>query len=470
MDNQASEERFDADPGQSLSTWLSTWLCAPVDASSLSFLRIALGALVSFGAMRFMAKGWIHELLVVPQHRFHYYGFGWVPRPTDLLGEVGLGEAGCYALLSSVAVLGALVALGVCYRLSVTLLFIAFTWVELLDVSTYLNHYYLISCLLLLMSFLPAPKMWTLGKAAQQADASARQLPRWMLMIVRAQIGLVYVFAGLAKLKSDWLFSAEPLQTWLQARAELPIIGGALTWSQTAYVFSWAGALYDLTIVGWLLWRPTRAAAYLAVIAFHLLTGLLFNIGLFPLAMIALSTVFFEPDWARRWMRAVGATESKPPEPRAAFRLPKVAWVAGAFVALQLLFPLRQWVYPGNPLWTEQGYRFAWNVMLMEKTGHVDFRVRDPATGRQWITSGRSLLTPLQHKVMRTQPDLILQFAHLLAQHYQTRYGIERAQVFADAWASLNGRPRQRLLDPSVDLAAETDGLAPKSWIVASAE
>jgi hypothetical protein len=39
-------------------------------------------------------------------------------------------------------------------------------------------------------------------------------------------------------------------------------------------------------------------------------------------------------------------------------------------------------------------------------------------------------------------------------------------RVYADAWASLNGRPRQRLIDPSVDLASEPWSLWPKRWIL----
>ncbi len=38
--------------------------------------------------------------------------------------------------------------------------------------------------------------------------------------------------------------------------------------------------------------------------------------------------------------------------------------------------------------------------------------------------------------------------------------------VYVDAWASLNGRPRQRLIDPNVDLAREEEGWGHKRWIV----
>src|SRR5690606_5273909 len=41
-----------------------------------------------------------------------------------------------------------------------------------------------------------------------------------------------------------------------------------------------------------------------------------------------------------------------------------------------------------------------------------------------------------------------------------------QVRVRAVGWASLNGRPRQRLVDPGVDLVSESWSLTPKRWIV----
>ncbi|MEQ8888722.1 MAG: HTTM domain-containing protein, partial [Sandaracinaceae bacterium] len=63
------------------------------------------------------------------------------------------------------------------------------------------------------------------------------------------------------------------------------------------------------------------------------------------------------------------------------------------------------------------------------------------------------------------QPDLILQLAHHIRDDLRAR-GHARVEVRADAWASLNGRPSARLIDPNVDLAAVEDGFAPADWIL----
>ncbi|MFT5356613.1 MAG: vitamin K-dependent gamma-carboxylase [Polyangiales bacterium] len=42
--------------------------------------------------------------------------------------------------------------------------------------------------------------------------------------------------------------------------------------------------------------------------------------------------------------------------------------------------------------------------------------------------------------------------------------------VYADAWVSINGRRRARLIDPAVDLADEEEGFAAKPWILNAPE
>jgi hypothetical protein len=139
--------------------------------------------------------------------------------------------------------------------------------------------------------------------------------------------------------------------------------------------------------------------------------------------------------------------------------------VFALYFAFQIAFPWRQMLYPGNACWTEEGFRFAWHVMLMEKTGQVDFRVVDDQSGKSWVVSPRQSLTPLQHRMMSTQPDMILSFAHHLEEAWK-KQGYTNVSVYADAWASLNGRPRQRLVSPGVDLSRQREGWAPKTWIV----
>jgi hypothetical protein len=370
-----------------------------------------------------------------------------------------------YLHFAVLGLLAALIMVGLWARPALLLFFVGFTYIELIDRTTYLNHYYLVSILALLMVFLPVDRAFSVRRWLGRF-AVPETIPRWSLYAVRMQVGLVYVTAGLAKLRADWLFRAEPLHTWLSVHSDMPVVGSLLAQTSTAFVMSWAGACFDLFVVPFLLYRPTRAYAYAAVLGFHAITGFLFPIGVFPLVMALSATIFFEPDWPRRFIGPPKEQPRTPPAPVPLGPLQKLGFaVLAAHFAFQILFPWRQLLYPGNPCWTEQGFRFAWHVMLIEKTGQVDFRVVDNDSGKRWVVYPRERLSAFQHRMITTQPDMILSYAHYLEDEWNDE-GYDNVSVYADSWASLNGRPRQRLIDPDVDLAREQESWGYKDWIV----
>ncbi|WP_224240882.1 HTTM domain-containing protein [Hyalangium gracile] len=442
-------------------------LLAPKDIAALVAFRIVFGLLVAVSATRFLAYGWVDEFFVRPRFHFTYWGFGWVP---------ALPAPWIHVVFGALVVLGLCVAAGFCYRVAIALLFVAFSYVQLVDVTTYLNHYYLVSLLAGLLCFIPAHRAFSID-AWRKPELRQDWLPAWCTYLLRFQVAVVYVFAGLAKLTSDWLIHAQPLQIWLTARTSLPLLGPFLDERWVAYVAAWSGFLFDTTIVLFLLTRRLRPFAYVAVLAFHAGTSALFPIGMFPVIMVTAVWVFFEPSWPRRlgaWLRGrLGrqARPSSPPAPRAvpAWGPPsRKAWlalgVAVAYGCIQLLMPLRTHLYGGNVLWHEQGLRFSWRVMAREKNGSVTFVVRNPATGREWHVPPSQYLTRLQEREMSVQPDLILQLAHRIARDFEAQ-GRGPVEVHADARVSLNGRSSEIFLEPEVDLAREPDGLAPKRWI-----
>ena len=443
---------------------LAAALAAPRDIATLVAFRIAFGAIVVISALRFLSYGWIDELYVKPGFHLRYWGFGWVPLPSPGLTT---------ALFVATGMLGLLIAFGLFYRPAVALLFFMFTYLQLVDVATYLNHYYLVSLFAALLIFVPAHRAASLDARLRPSIRSAT-LPAWCTYLLRFQVAVVYVNAGLAKATADWLLHAQPLNLWLSARTGLPIVGPFLDLPGVAHLAAWAGFLFDTTIVLFLAWRRTRAGAYLAVVAFHAATHFLFPpIGMFPVIMVVAATLFFDASWPRRlWARARRTAFVDPSG--AAATGAEWSWsrgrrgaaaAAGAFMLVQILLPLRAHLYGGNVLWHEQGMRFSWRVMARAKNGSVTFIVRDPRDGRQWHVSPAKYLTRIQEREMSVQPDLILQLAHHIAREFAAagRPGVE---VHADARVSLNGRPAALLIDPTADLAREQDGLGRKPWIL----
>jgi len=127
--------------------------------------------------------------------------------------------------------------------------------------------------------------------------------------------------------------------------------------------------------------------------------------------------------------------------------------------------PLRHYLYPGDVSWTEEGHNFAWHMKLRTKTGAAVFTVTHPESGQTWTIKPEEHLKSHQVLKMSTKPDLILHFAHYLAEQ-KRREGFENVEVRARVMVSLNGREPQLLIDPHVDLAKEEVSLQPARWIV----
>jgi len=449
---------------------------APVDISFLVFFRVALGVLLAISMERFLAYGWVDQLLLAPSFRFKYFGFHWVePLPREQL-----------LLLFRVLVgLGLAVAAGLCFRLSAILLALGLSYIQLIDVSTYLNHYYLAALLAWLLAFSPAHRarsmdawlgrLW--ARACGYAEpAPVTQVATAFLWLLRCQIGLVYFCAGLAKLQSDWLLYAQPLRIWLGASTDLPLLGPMFTWPGVPLVISWIGFLFDTTIVLWLSRSRTRPYAYALVLLFHTLTRALFAIGMFPWIMSACALIFFPPEAAQRlWMGLARRFSSGAPgttpkrasaSPFARSALVRAGLLVGClYVAFQVVMPFRYLAYGGNVLWHEQGMRFSWRVMVRAKGGTVAFLVKLPDQERKVFVDPNTYLTSFQENEMAGQPDLILQMAQYIGREYEAREK-RPVEVYATARISLNGRRAAPLVDPSVNLMTVRDGLGPASWIL----
>ena len=433
-------------------------LFAPVDIASIVYFRIAFGAIMLWEVWRYYRYGWIKSYYIDPILHFTYYGFDWV-RPWP-----GQGMYLHFLVLGALAIC---IMLGLWYRISAALFFLGFTYVFLLDQANYLNHFYLICLISLLMVFVPAHRAFSLD-ALRRPEIHSDTAPAWTLWLLRFQIGVPYFYGGLAKLNEDWL-RGEPLSSWLAAKTDFPIIGPLFTEQWMVYLFGYGGLLLDLLVVPLLLWRRTRPFAFAAAVLFHLLNAALFQIGVFPWFMIAATALFFSPDWPRlggRWRPVKSRSRRRP---AAAAPMPSgqrlTLALLGIYMTVQLLVPLRHFLYPGYVGWTEEGHLFAWHMMLRSKRGKAEFFATDPVSGRSAKINPQSLLTPRQLRKFSRWPDMVLQFSHYIANELR-KQGYPQVEVRARVVASLNGRRPQLLIDPTVDLAAQSRTLLPATWIV----
>ncbi len=414
-----------------------------------------------FSIIRFWLKGWIKTLYIDPKIHFSYLGFEWV-KP---LGEY------TYILFFICGLSSFFVAIGYRYVLSIIIFFLSFTYIELMDKTTYLNHYYFVSILSFLLIFLPANATHSVDNFLNKKKF--KTIPKWSIDSIKLLLAMIYLFAGIAKINSDWLFKAMPLKIWLQSKYDLPIIGETLMQKDWFHYFmSWGGMIYDLTIPFLLLWKKTRLFGFLLVILFHLSTGILFPIGMFPYIMIVSSIIFFDSDVHNKILKLLPKFKFIKNRKKIIeistfqYKREKFALiVVSLFFLIQLIVPFRYMLYPGELFWNEQGYRFSWRVMLIEKKGESVFRIYNKENRKSFYVQNENFLTPLQEKQMSFQPDFILEYAHYLGNYYSKK-GIKNVEVYVDSYVALNGRLSQRIIDPNVDLFSKKRSLRHKSWIL----
>lgn len=438
-----------------------TYLATPVKAAPLAVFRVLFGLLMLYTTLRFVMQGWVDKYYIEPQFHFKYWGFEFVE------------SLGVYTyILYAIALLAALgIMLGFKYRWSALLFFLSFTYCELIDKTYYLNHYYFVSIISFLLIFLPANAYFSID-AKYDKNIAFTKLPRYNILIVQLMLSIVYFYAGLAKINSEWLLNAMPLKIWLPSRYDLPLLGDLFQLEWMHYVMSWSGMLYDISIPFLLFYKRTRVLAFILVVVFHIMTRVLFPIGIFPYVMICSTLIFFDASFHEKviaffkklfrfqWKQQLAVLEWTPNLKNKA-----LATFFILFFSFQLLFPFRYMLYPDELFWTEEGYRFSWRVMLMEKGGYVQFKLVDPSTGQWFYVENQEFLTEYQQKQMRIQADFILQFAHFLEAYYQEK-GIANPEIYVNSFIALNGRLSKPYINPKTDLTKVKDTWLHKDWIL----
>jgi len=455
-----------------INLWINNLINKKANIAPLVVFRIIFGFMMAISTLRFILKGWVEDLYVTPTYYFKYYGFDWV-NPFD-----GPTMHLLFWVMFACAIL---IMLGLFYRINIILYFLLFTYIELIDKTNYLNHYYFISCISFILMFLPANRSFSLdcffGICQRKNYCSS-----WMINCIKLQIGIVYLYAGISKLNYHWLFEAEPLINWLKHLSDFPIIGELLMFDTTAYVFSWFGAIFDLTIFFILINNKYRIWGYLVVVIFHVFTSIMFPIGVFPLVMIASTLIFFSDNFHNKiieflsklfFIKKEHSNSERYSYPSYSKKIIGIIYVL--FFTLQLLLPFRFLLYPGKLFWNEQGYRFSWRVMLIEKAGYAQFYVHEPKKDRKMLINNKDYLTPQQEKMMATQPDMILQYAHFLRDEFTDSLIVEsngekiqlnKPKITVDVRVSLFNKGSKVFVDPNVNLSNINRGFKHKDWIL----
>ena len=445
---------------------LRAWLSEPVSGQSLAVVRILFGAILVWDYFRYMDGNRILGAYVLIPVQFPYFGL-------DFLKP--LPEPWIYVAWGVVGVSAALVMLGLFFRVAIVVFIVSFGYFFLLDRVQYLNHNYMVLLYAALLAVSPANRVWSLD-ALLGLTGRAERIPRWPVFAIRLQTEIILIFAGLVKITDDWL-RGQPLLMWLPANKDTVFYGALFENDLFVVAVSWAVVALHLIGAPLLLYRRTRLALFVVYVFFHVSNAALFNIGIFPWLTIAVTLIFFDPDWPSqvwRWLRARPGPESPPPasgigESARATR-PIGAGLSlflAAWFAVQLILPLRQAMFPNLVGWTGDGHRFSWRMRVYSRHAEGGYLAVNPETGERYLFDPVDFLGPRSAKYVMTRADISRDFAIWLEGRLKTHAGWPSARIYPRYTVAFNGRPAQAFLDPNVDLTeTERNLFGPDPWIV----
>ena len=408
----------------------------PIDHIQLSIWRILFGLVLFFESIGSNLVGWTKLVFVdPPQLTFNFIGFEWL-QPLD--------GNGMYIYFGVLALLSIFITIGYRYRLAMVLFTIGWAGVYFMHKTSYNNHHYLMLMLCIMMCLTPAHAGLSVD-AKQKRFGPYSQLPAIFRLQYVVLILIVYVYASIAKLYPDWISGevGKILYTKLQDNV---LVGWFFRWEPSFQIMAWSGILYDLLIIPMLLYRRTRVLAFFLSLFFHLFNSITLQIGTFPYMMIGASVLFFSPERVRRFFRQPQWSDEHGTLPISNRHKNLIQFAFMAFVVINIALPLRHHLIKGNVLWTEEGHRLSWRMMLRSKQGNVHFTIKD--NGKLISHDARDHLSDKQYRTMATHPDFIWQYV----QYLKKLFGPD-IEVYVISWVRVNGRDAQPIIDPNVDMA-----------------
>ncbi|MCX2681112.1 HTTM domain-containing protein [Galbibacter sp. EGI 63066] len=413
-----------------------------IDNAPLVVFRMIFGLLIFLEAVGAIFTGWVKKTLIEPDFTFNFIGFDFLqPLPSN----------GMYFYFALMGVFSLMVMIGYKYKYSLGAFTLMWAGVYFMQKASYNNHYYLLLLLCLLMMTLPANRYLS-ADVHFKPSIKKLSMPRWCSWLIIMQVWIVYTYAAIAKLYPDWL-DLSVVELLMISKKEYMLIGELLQQKWVHFFIAYSGIAFDFLIVPLLLYKPTRKWAFFASIFFHLFNSVVFQIGIFPYMSLAFCLFFFEPEAIRRLFlkkkTPYTADEIVISSYKKAFLI-----IGGLYFALQLALPLRHWFIKDNVLWTEEGHRLSWRMMLRSKSGYITFVVEKKATGERVKINHREYLSTKQLRMIGTKPDVIWQFAQHLKKEYAAK-GEEVSVYVTNSKVWVNNREGMPLIKPDVDLAAE---------------
>jgi len=423
-----------------------------IDNAPLVIFRIFLGFLLACETFGAIATGWVKSNFITPKFTFSHIGMDWLqPLPGN----------GMYYYFVIMGILGLLVMAGYKYRLSIGLYTVLWAGVYFMQKTSYNNHYYLLVLVCLMMTFLPAHRYASVD-AKQNPHIKKLTMPAWCSWVMIAMVSIVYFYATLAKFYPDWL-NGTFARNLLSGSVKIDWLREIMTQKWFYLFIAYAGIAFDMLVVPLMLFKRTRTIAFIASLIFHIFNSITLQIGIFPFFALSFAVFFFPPEKIRKMFLRKKPVVHESSTTTEGLNILKYFFVP--YFIIQLLLPLRHNFIKGDVLWTEEGHRLSWRMMLRSRNGSTHFKVVDKATGQELLYDISQDLTSKQEASMGTRPDMIWQMAQRIKRKYTAQN--KDVAVYALTSIAINSGPYLNLIDPTADLAAvKWDYLWHCDWIL----
>lgn len=430
-------------------------LFKPIDNAPLIVFRIFFGLLLAVESFGAIATGWVRRVFITPQFTFSHIGFEWLqPLPGN----------GMYYYFVLMGICGLMVMLGFRYRWSLSLFATLWFSAYLMQKSSYNNHYYLLVLICLIMLFLPANRYASIDVKLNPRIQSL-SMPQWCSWVMIGQIFIMYFFAAFAKFYTDWLDGTFPRLLFQGHEFESlqPLLGHRFFHLFIAY----SGIAFDFLIIPLFLHKKTRNIAFFAALFFHVFNAVFLQIGIFPFFALSFIVFCYPPDFIRKLFF------KKKPElqlTNSSYRSKNILiWFFIPYFIIQLIIPIRHLFIPHDVLWTEEGHRLSWRMMLRSRHADTQFRIIDKESNTLVPYNYREKLTPKQQSFVASNPDGIWQMAQIIKKEFEAKN--QDVAIYVDSKLSINGSPYQVFIDPNIDFTtAKWNYFSHDDWIIVPQE
>jgi len=428
-------------------------LFQPIDNAPLIIFRIFFGFLLAAETFGAILTGWVKKNFIDPKFTFSHIGMEWLqPLP----------GYGMYFYFATMGFLGIFVMIGWKYRWTLSAFTLLWTISYWMQKTSYNNHYYMLILVCLIMIFLPSNKYASID-AKKNPEIKSLSMPKWCSWVMILQIAIVYFFATVSKFYPDWL-DGTFTKNLLANKSPYPFIQEIFNQKWFYLFIAYSGIAFDMLIVPMLLWKRTRTIAFIASLLFHLFNAFTLQIGIFPFFALSFAVFFYSPEKIRQLFFKKKPELDLEKEPVHENKSILLYFFLPYFI-IQIILPVRHWFIKGDVLWTEEGHRLSWRMMLRSRSGYTNFRIYDKKTNQRILYDFHSELTPKQLNMISEKPDAIWQLAQRIKKEYALK-GID-VSIFADTNVSINRKPYLKLINPDVDLAqAEWNYFFHNDWIL----